>query len=86
MIRAIEIAMYYKGNETREMNLYPPIDSKIFGVYFDRESVRQRITERLRFRFNNGMIKEVESILNSGISADKLKYYGLEYKFITMFT
>jgi tRNA dimethylallyltransferase len=85
MIRAIEIGMYYKMNNIKEMNLYPPIDSKIFGVCFEREIVRQRITERLKFRLNHGMIKEVESILDSGISPDKLKYYGLEYKYITMF-
>lgn len=85
MIRAIEIGNYNNGKQTKEMNLYPAIDSKIFGVYFDRAIVRQRITERLKFRLNNGMIKEVESILNSGILPDKLKYYGLEYKFITMY-
>jgi tRNA dimethylallyltransferase len=85
MIRAIEIATYYKGNQSEKMNLYPAIDSKIFGVYYDRAIVRQRITERLKFRLNNGMIKEVELLLNSGITPDKLKYYGLEYKFITMF-
>ena len=85
MIRAIEIGMYYKVHQIKEMNLYPPINSKIFGINLDRTIVRQRITDRLQFRLNNGMIKEVESILNSGISPDKLKYYGLEYKFITMF-
>lgn len=85
MIRAIEIAQFYKGKHTKEMNPYPPVASKIFGVYFDRDTIRQRITERLKFRLNNGMISEVESILASGITAEKLKYYGLEYKFITMY-
>jgi len=61
------------------------VKSKLFGIHFDREIIRKRITQRLKDRLRNGMITEVEAILASGITADKLKYYGLEYKFITMY-
>jgi tRNA dimethylallyltransferase len=83
-IRAIEIAMYNKYATVKE-NQYPPVQSKIFGVYFEREVIRQRITERLKHRLKNGMIEEVQSLIQSGISPEKLRYYGLEYKFVTMF-
>lgn len=85
MIRAIEIGEFYKDGQNKDMNKYPPIDSKIFGIFFEREMIRQKITERLKLRLKSGMIKEVEFLLSLGISADKLKYYGLEYKFLTMF-
>jgi tRNA dimethylallyltransferase len=84
MIRAIEIGMYYKKNSKKEMNLYPPVKSKLFGIRLDRDAVRNRITSRLKFRLQNGMIEEVETLLAKGIMPEKLKYYGLEYRFITM--
>ncbi len=83
-IRAIEIAEYYSRNEyvpeqNYEMN---PI---VFGVYFERDQRRARITERLIHRLNNGMIEEVQELLDSGISNDNMEYYGLEYKFLSWY-
>lgn len=83
-IRAIEIEVYYQTHPRPE-NDYPAINSLIVGVRYDRESRRRRITERLKQRLDNGMVEEVKSLLDKGISADALIYYGLEYKFITQY-
>jgi len=84
LIRAIEIETYYKEHEinTLKSSSFPSIN---FGIDMPREIVRQRITARLNQRLNNGMIDEVQMLLKRGISAEKLKYYGLEYKFITLY-
>jgi len=62
-----------------------PIQSIIFGIDPGREIRRNRITERLRSRLENGMIEEVKSLLQSGLSPEQLIYYGLEYRYITLF-
>ena len=83
-IRAIEIATFYQDNGNIDFS-YPTINSLIIGVKLDRQIVKDRITYRLKQRLKEGMIDEVEKLLKSGISADTLVYYGLEYKFITQF-
>ena len=84
LIRAIEIADYY-SNHTDIDTSYPKINSIIFGVKFDRESRRRRITERLKYRLEHGMIDEVKQLLDAGISPEQLIFYGLEYKFLTQY-
>ena len=64
---------------------FPKIKTQIFGIHYDREIIRQRITKRLKERLENGMIEEVKKLLEKGISPAKLKSYGLEYKFITLY-
>ena len=68
--------------ESRIMNPASPI---LFGLNPGREIVRHRITDRLRARLNNGMVEEVRVLLDKGIPPDRLKAYGLEYKFITQY-
>ncbi len=81
-IRAIEIAEYYKNNPQIELD-YPEIKPLIMGIKFDRNTRRKRITERLKARFEEGMIDEAKQLLDSGVPAETLMYYGLEYKFLT---
>lgn len=83
-IRAIEIEVYYRSNSVEETP-YPTINSLVTGILFDRDTRRQRITERLRQRLNGGMIDEVKHLLASGLPAEKLIYYGLEYKYLTQY-
>ncbi len=83
-LRAIEIAEFYKQNPEKKTGL-ERISKLILGIKFDRNSRRRRITERLKSRLENGMITEVEKLLDEGIPADTLIYYGLEYKFITLY-
>ena len=61
----------------------PAVDSLIVGVSIDRELRREKITRRLKARLEEGMIAEVQGLLDSGIPADDLIYYGLEYQFVT---
>lgn len=82
-IRAIEIEEY-KSRQESSATTFQPIESAILGLDLDRESRREKITERLRARLEEGMIEEVKSILDSGVAPDDLIYYGLEYKFVTL--
>lgn len=84
-IRAIEVAKFEQEHEAFIRD-FPKMDAHIFGIRFDRETIRDRITKRLKYRLDQeGMIEEVQGLLNRGITAEKLKYYGLEYKFITRY-
>jgi len=81
-IRAIEIETYNIDHPTPRREL-PPVDSLIIGVNIDRELRREKITRRLKARLDEGMIDEVKALLDEGIPAEDLIYYGLEYKFVT---
>ena len=81
-IRAIEIETYNLEHPTPRREL-PPVDSVIIGVDIDRELRREKITRRLKARLEDGMVDEVKALLDEGIPADDLIYYGLEYKFVT---
>ena len=89
-IRAIEIETFIleEGGRRKEEGEYlrtsiPPVDSLIIGVNIDRELRREKITRRLKARLEEGMVDEVKALLDEGIPADDLIYYGLEYKFVT---
>lgn len=82
LVRAIEIQKYYDENPDLDTH-FPEINTKIFGIDYDRRVVRMRITERLEERLQNGMIEEVEGLLNSGVKPEQLTFYGLEYKWVT---
>lgn len=84
LIRAVEIALYQKNGTVKENDL-PALDYIIFAVDFERSALKKRITDRLRQRLSNGMVEEAKALLKSGISKDKLVYYGLEYKFLAEF-
>lgn len=81
-IRAIEIEMYNLQHPAQNRQ-FPPVESVIIGVDIDRESRRKRITERLKERLQHGLVEEVKGLIDSGLSAESLIYYGLEYKFVT---
>lgn len=81
-IRAIEIAHYLDENPTWLPTELPKLNPLIIGVNIDRELRRNKITKRLSDRMNNGLIQEVELLLQNGLSHADLEYYGLEYKWI----
>lgn len=81
-LRALEIDEHYRNHPELTTNI-PKIKSINFGIRFDRKDIRSRITERLDQRMEQGMLAEVQQLLDSGVSADMLKFYGLEYKLIT---
>jgi len=81
-IRAIEIEEYYLHNDDGKEK-FPQMSPLVLGIIFDRTTRRRRISMRLESRLQSGMVEEVKRLLDSGVSADDLVYYGLEYKFIT---
>lgn len=81
-IRAIEIEEYNSHTPT-ERRVLPAVDSLIIGVNIDREARRQKITQRLKSRLEEGMVDEVRRLLDRGIPPEDLIYYGLEYRFVT---
>ena len=83
-IRAIEIEEYYK-TQAPDVNEYNPINSLIIGIHIDRELRREKVSRRLRTRLDEGMVDEVRTILATGVKPEDLIYYGLEYKFLTLY-
>ena len=83
-IRAIEIEEYYRENDVN-VREFPEIKSLTIGLDVSRELRRERISRRLRERLEQGMVDEVKGILAKGVSSEDLIYYGLEYKYLTMY-
>ena len=83
-IRAIEIADYYTHTPVPDRP-FPSLRSYTVGVEVDRETRRQRISRRLRERLDAGMVDEVRRLLDEGIPPEDLIYYGLEYKYVTLY-
>lgn len=83
-IRAIEIEEY-KRNHPLENNEFSPLNSLVVGVDIDRQLRREKISKRLNARLQEGMIEEIQSILDKGIDPEDLIYYGLEYKYVTLY-
>jgi tRNA dimethylallyltransferase len=84
VIRAIEIEHHNKVTSGKQTH-FPVLKVLATGVMYDRESRRKKITERLMKRLDSGMVDEVKKLLDSGISWQTLIYYGLEYKYITLY-
>lgn len=81
-IRAIEIEEFNYNHPTKNRP-FNPVDSLVIGVKISREERRKKISERLKQRLNDGMVDEIKHLLASGLTAEDLIYYGLEYKYIT---
>src|SRR3989339_2009018 len=80
VIKTILVAEAKEG-----LKYFPKINSLVLGVNLDRDEVRKRITERLKKRLEQGMIEEVQQLLYSGLTHERLLSFGLEYKFISMY-
>lgn len=83
-VRAIEIEEYYLTHPYEEKD-FPELRSLTVGVDVSREVRRERITARLHTRLQQGMVEEVKRLLDSGIKPEDLIYYGLEYKYLTLY-
>ncbi|MCF0190375.1 MAG: tRNA (adenosine(37)-N6)-dimethylallyltransferase MiaA [Marinilabiliaceae bacterium] len=84
-IRAIEIEEFYKQHPDVEDEPLPAIEPVVIGLNIEREARRRRISERLKARLDEGMVDEVRGLLNRGIKPEDLIYYGLEYKYLTLY-
>ncbi|GAB3164298.1 tRNA (adenosine(37)-N6)-dimethylallyltransferase MiaA [Telluribacter humicola] len=84
LIRAIEISTYLRVYPEHT----PPaasaqVEYLAFGLNPPVDVRRDRISIRLRHRLEQGLIEEVEGLLQQGLIAEQLIYYGLEYKYLT---
>lgn len=84
LIRAIEIAEFKKHNNL-QITEYEPVKTRYIGISVSREERIRRIDRRLKERLEGGMVDEVKQLLEMGLSPQDLIYYGLEYKFVTMY-
>ncbi len=87
-IRAIEIEDFYSKHpdmaSLADRKTAKPLNALVIGIDIPREVRRGKISDRLRSRLDEGMIEEVRSLLESGVVAEDLIYYGLEYKYVTL--
>ena len=86
-IRAIEIETYYRDHPDAAVDAtpHPLTDAVIVGVDIARDDRRRRISERLKTRLDAGMVEEVRRLIDEGVDPENLIYYGLEYKFLTLY-
>lgn len=84
LIRAILISLS-KDEKDDALDFPQHMVLHTFGIHWDRSLIRERITLRLKDRLEKGMIQEVQGLIDKGISPDRLKFYGLEYKYITLY-
>ena len=83
LVRSVEIDSFLReGNKLPDPE---PLAAQIYVLSVERKIVMERILVRLRYRLENGLIEEVESLMKQGISPEKLIYYGLEYRWITLY-
>jgi len=61
------------------------ISPLVIAPYYTRKDVHERIKLRLEKRFDDGMIEEVKSLHERGLSWEKLEYFGLEYRYIAFY-
>ena len=81
IIKAIIVA----ESEAEPLNNDVEIKSLNIGNRFDRDIIKSRITERLRKRLESGMIEEVKKLLDMGVTHEKLRFFGLEYKYLSLY-
>jgi tRNA dimethylallyltransferase len=81
--RIIKAILVAESSSVKDVNI--DYDALVIGVTLNRRMIKENITGRLKERLGKGMIEEVENLIKRGITLDKLKYFGLEYKFIAMY-
>ncbi|GAB2770995.1 tRNA (adenosine(37)-N6)-dimethylallyltransferase MiaA [Rhabdobacter roseus] len=84
LLRALEIGTYLRQHpEYPAQAKVPRPDALIYGLDPPVALRRQRISRRLHQRLQNGLIEEVQQLLQRGLAPEQLRYYGLEYKWVT---
>jgi tRNA dimethylallyltransferase len=84
LIRALEIALWQESHPVTR-TAFLPKHTKYIGIAVSREERNARIVRRLRARLDEGLVEEVRGLLASGLTPEDLLYYGLEYKYVTLY-
>ena len=74
-----------RGVFGKSMVEFAPDEVHYIGLSVSRDERNARIDRRLDARLKEGMVDEVRRLLDSGLSPEDLIYYGLEYKFVTLY-
>ena len=85
VIKALEIIEAKKQGLDSTSVQRPDIKPFIIGTSLPRPELWENISKRLRERLDGGMLEEVQSIHDSGISWERLEKLGLEYRFCSQF-
>ena len=85
VIKALEIIEAKKQGHDSTSVQRPEIKPLIIGITLPRPQLWENISKRLRERLDGGMLEEVQSIHDSGISWERLEKLGLEYRFCSEF-
>ncbi len=85
LVRAIEIAMHNQDSDTGSDDGLQSLDPILFGISFERSELRERISNRLKQRIEEGLTKEIELLLDKGLQPEQLTFYGLEYRYVTQY-
>lgn len=83
--RIIKAILTAEKTQDRKEIVKQKIKTFTIGIKEERDKIKKNITERLKFRLANGMIEEVKSLMEEGLSYEKLKFFGLEYKYVSMY-
>ena len=84
LIRALEIALWEEAHPVTHTSFLPR-KTKYIGIAVSREERNARIDRRLDARLQEGLVEEVQRLLDSGLFPEDLLYYGLEYKYVTLY-
>lgn len=85
LIRGIEIADYFsKHNDALSISELP-YKPYYIGINTDINERKKHISARLKKRLEEGLIEEVDGLLKSGVSYERLELFGLEYKFVSYY-
>ena len=85
IIRSIEIEMD-KTTDKPDIFTNQNLDNYlVLGIKQERQDNRDLIKKRLIERLDEGLINEVENLINRGLDISRLDYFGLEYKFIGLY-
>ena len=84
LLRALEIEEYRERHPDSYVKI-PPLKHTVIGIDIPRPVLNERIETRLRQRLEQGMVDEVQRLLDSGIAPERLVHYGLEYRHITLY-
>jgi len=83
LVRAIEI-QETNNSLKQTFEFLKKLKSINFGISFERQQIRERITQRLESRLGDGMLDEVKNLLEKGFTEEQLTFYGLEYRYLTL--
>ncbi len=84
LVRALEIQEFAQKHPEAYIHM-PEMEHHVFGISYPREVIIARIENRLRRRLAEGMTDEVQRLLDSGVSAERLMKFGLEYRHVTRY-